>query len=60
MDAVIATNTTIAREAVEGLEHAEEAGGLSGKPVRDPATHVIRMLKQALGDQLPIIGCSID
>jgi dihydroorotate dehydrogenase len=56
MDAVIATNTTISREAVKGLDHAEEAGGLSGKPVRDPATHVIREFKKALGDALPIIG----
>lgn len=56
MDAVIATNTTISREAVKGLEHAEEAGGLSGEPVRAPATHVIRTLKQTIGDQLPIIG----
>jgi dihydroorotate dehydrogenase len=56
MDAVIATNTTISREAVNGLKHAEEAGGLSGKPVRDPATHVIQTLKQTLGEALPIIG----
>ena len=56
MDAVIATNTTISREAVEGLEHAGEAGGLSGKPVRDPATHVISVLSQSIGDSLPIIG----
>ena len=56
MDAVIATNTTISRSAVEGLEHATEAGGLSGKPVREPSTHVIEILKKALGNALPIIG----
>ncbi|MGI9243997.1 MAG: dihydroorotate dehydrogenase (quinone), partial [Verrucomicrobiales bacterium] len=56
MDAVIATNTTISREAVKGLEHAEEAGGLSGRPVRDASTHVIRVLKATLGDKIPIIG----
>ena len=56
MDAVIATNTTISRVAVEGLEHAGEAGGLSGKPVRDPSTRVIQILKGAIGDDLPIIG----
>ena len=56
MDAVIATNTTISRAAVEGIEHADEAGGLSGEPVRDASTHVIRELKKALGDALPIIG----
>lgn len=56
MDGVIATNTTISREAVKGLEHAEEAGGLSGRPVRDASTHVIRVLKATLGDKIPIIG----
>jgi dihydroorotate dehydrogenase len=56
MDAVIATNTTIARDAVRGLPHAEEAGGLSGAPVFDLSNAVIRMLKAELGDALPIIG----
>jgi dihydroorotate dehydrogenase len=35
MDGVIATNTTISRSAVQGMPHAEEAGGLSGAPVRE-------------------------
>lgn len=56
MDAVIATNTTISREAVQGLGHADEAGGLSGRPVREASTHVVRILKETLGDALPIIG----
>ena len=56
MDAVIATNTTIARDAVQGLEHGEEAGGLSGAPVRAASNAVIKALKARLGDQLPIIG----
>lgn len=56
IDGVIATNTTITRDAVKGLPHAQEAGGLSGAPVRDASTHVIRLLKQELGDALPIIG----
>ena len=56
MDAVIATNTTIARDAVQGLEHGEEAGGLSGAPVRTASNAVIKALKARLGDQLPIIG----
>lgn len=56
IDGVIATNTTISREAVKDLPHAQEAGGLSGAPVRDASTHVIRLLKQELGDALPIIG----
>ena len=56
IDGVIATNTTITRDAVAGLPHADEAGGLSGAPVRDLATAVIRGLKAELGDTLPIIG----
>ena len=56
MDGVIATNTTISRDAVKSLPHAEEAGGLSGKPVRDASTAVIRALKAQLGDAIPIIG----
>ncbi len=56
IDGVIATNTTITREAVKDLPYAQEAGGLSGAPVRDASTHVIRLLKQELGDALPIIG----
>ena len=56
MDAVIATNPTIARDAVQGLEHGEEAGGLSGAPVRAASNAVIKALKARLGDRLPIIG----
>ncbi|MBC3931470.1 quinone-dependent dihydroorotate dehydrogenase [Undibacterium curvum] len=56
IDGVIATNTTITRDAVHGLQYAEEAGGLSGKPVFEPSNRVIRALKAELGDALPIIG----
>ena len=56
MDAVIATNTTLEREAVKGLKNADEAGGLSGKPVRDKSTHVIKVLAETLQGELPIIG----
>ena len=56
MDAVIATNTTIARDAVQDIEHGKEVGGLSGAPVRTPSNIVIKALKARLGDQLPIIG----
>lgn len=56
LDAVIATNTTISRDAVLGLPHAEEAGGLSGMPVFDLSNGVIRALKTELGNALPIIG----
>lgn len=56
MDAVIATNTTISRDSVKGLPHAEEAGGLSGAPVFELSNTVIRGLKKELGNALPIIG----
>ena len=56
MDAVIATNTTITRDAVKGLPHADEAGGLSGTPVFELSNKVIRALKAELGDAIPIIG----
>jgi dihydroorotate dehydrogenase len=55
-DGVIATNTTISRDAVKGLPHAEEAGGLSGAPVLAASNEVIRALKAELGDAMPIIG----
>lgn len=53
---VIATNTTLDRDAVQGLPHAQEAGGLSGAPVLEKSNAVIRQLRQALGAQFPIIG----
>ena len=56
IDAVIATNTTIARDAVAGLPNANESGGLSGAPVREASTRVVRTLAQHLGGALPIIG----
>jgi len=56
LDGVIATNTTISREAVQGLRHAEETGGLSGRPVAEASNRVIRRLRAALGAGFPIIG----
>ncbi|MGP1717400.1 MAG: quinone-dependent dihydroorotate dehydrogenase [Methylophilus sp.] len=56
IDGVIATNTTLARDAVAGLAHADEAGGLSGAPVKDGSTRVIRTLATSLQNSLPIIG----
>ena len=56
MDGVIATNTTLDRKAVEGLEHAGEAGGLSGEVLVDQSQWVTEQLHQALGGKLPIIG----
>lgn len=56
MDAVIATNTTLARDAVKGLPCADETGGLSGAPVRQQSTLVIQQLSKQLQGALPIIG----
>lgn len=56
IDGVIATNTTISREAVQGLPHAGEAGGLSGAPVLEASNAVIRQLRAALGKGFPIMG----
>lgn len=56
IDGVIATNTTISRDAVQGHRHENEAGGLSGAPVRQPSVRVIEALHAELGDRLPIIG----
>lgn len=54
-DGVIATNTTISREAVQGDPQAEEAGGLSGKPVFEASNRVIRQLRKHL-PEIVIIG----
>lgn len=56
IDGVIATNTTISREAVKGLPHAEETGGLSGRPVFEASNRVIGLLRAELGADYPIIG----
>jgi len=56
IDGVIATNTTLARDAVQGQSHADEAGGLSGAPVRAASNRVIAQLRAALGPAFPIIG----
>ncbi|HSR02426.1 MAG TPA: quinone-dependent dihydroorotate dehydrogenase [Methylophilaceae bacterium] len=56
IDAVIATNTTLARDKVTGLAHADEVGGLSGAPVRNQSTLVIQQLSKSLQGALPIIG----
>jgi len=56
MDGVVATNTTLSRDAVKGLRHADEAGGLSGAPVLEASNRVIGQLRAALGAGFPIIG----
>jgi len=56
MDAIVATNTTISREGVEGSVYANEAGGLSGAPVKEKSTLVIRTLSAHIQGEIPIIG----
>jgi dihydroorotate dehydrogenase len=56
IDAVVATNTTLARTGVEGLPHGDETGGLSGAPVFEKATAVVRALAKVLAGELPIIA----
>jgi len=56
IDGVIATNTTIDKHSVDALEHGREQGGLSGAPVREKSTHVIKVLNKTLQGRLPIIG----
>ena len=56
MDGVIATNTTLSRDAVQGQPFCNEAGGLSGAPVLAASNRVIRLLRQHLGAHYPIIG----
>lgn len=56
IEGLIATNTTLSRDAVQGQPHAHEAGGLSGKPLHQQSLHIIRQFRQHLGSQLSIIG----
>jgi len=56
IDGVIATNTTLSRDAVIGMPHAQEKGGLSGQPVANLSNGIIRQLRSQLGDAIPIIG----
>ncbi len=53
---VIATNTTLSRDAVQGQPHAQETGGLSGPPLRALSNRVVKQLRTALGQDFPIIG----
>ena len=56
IEGVIATNTTLARDGVAELPNGNEAGGLSGAPVRMKSTSVIKQLSLALQGKIPIIG----
>jgi dihydroorotate dehydrogenase subfamily 2 len=55
-DGLIATNTTISREAVAGMRHSDEAGGLSGQPIREQANHVLAQFREALPREIALIG----
>jgi dihydroorotate dehydrogenase len=56
IDGVIATNTTISREGLANMAHADETGGLSGAPLTAKSTMLVRTLAGALGGALPVIG----
>ena len=56
IDAVIATNTTIARDGVAGMPHGAETGGLSGAPLTQRSTAIVAQLAAALGGNVPVIG----
>ena len=56
IDAVIATNTTLSRTGVEHLRHGNETGGLSGAPLFEKSTAVVRALAKALAGEVPIIA----
>jgi dihydroorotate dehydrogenase len=56
MDGVIATNTTISREGLPSSRVTKEVGGLSGQPLRERSTQIVRQISELSAGQLPIIG----
>ncbi|MEW6690867.1 MAG: quinone-dependent dihydroorotate dehydrogenase [Pseudomonadota bacterium] len=56
IDGIIATNTTVSRAAIQGLPNATEEGGLSGAPLRERSTRVLKLLSRALKNEIPLIG----
>lgn len=56
VEGIIATNTTCSREQVKNIQHAEEQGGLSGKPLRDLSTGCLQLLKKYTGNAVTLIG----
>jgi dihydroorotate dehydrogenase len=56
VDGIIATNTTVARNAIQGHRHEQEAGGLSGKPLYAKSTAVLSRLRARVGEKIPLIG----
>jgi dihydroorotate dehydrogenase len=57
IEGLIATNTSTSREGVEGLRHANEAGGLSGAPITRISTRVLARFSRILGNSVTLIGC---
>jgi dihydroorotate dehydrogenase len=56
VEGIIATNTTVSREGVESLHESKEAGGLSGAPLLSKSTATLKLLKQELKGQIPIVA----
>ena len=56
IDGIVATNTTVSRDSVMQYPVAREQGGLSGAPLRDRATHVLKVLSRELRGEIPLIG----
>lgn len=56
IDGVIATNTTITRDAVKGIRNSEQQGGLSGAPIRPLALRSISLLREQLGQDVPLVA----
>lgn len=56
VEGIIATNTTISREPVEGCKNADEAGGLSGAPVKEQSDKVLKLFREQLDDAIPLVG----
>lgn len=56
VDGLIATNTSVSREGVEGLPHADEAGGLSGAPILERSTRVLSQFRERLAGKVALIG----
>jgi dihydroorotate dehydrogenase len=57
VDGLIATNTTVSRDGVAGLPNGAEEGGLSGAPLRERSTRVLRAFAAALKGEITLIGC---
>lgn len=57
MDGIIVSNTTLARDAVAGHTHACESGGLSGRPLMEPSTVVLKKVYRLTKGRIPLIGC---